>query len=65
MSTMIVNTYNKSTADRAGGKSRVAIAMFAEAMQNLDDAARLPFGRPKLSVNVMAVWGGQNLMSVI
>jgi len=65
MPPMIVNAYSKSTFNRLGGKSCVAVAMFAEAVKNLDDAAWLPFGRPKLSVNVMTVYGGQNLALVI
>ncbi len=65
MPPMIVNAYNKSSINRLGGKSRIAVTMFAKAVQDLDDAACLPIGHPEPGVNVMAIRGDPNLMSVI
>jgi hypothetical protein len=62
---MIVNAHSKSTFGPRCGEPRVAIAMFTEAVQNLDDAACLPCGCPKLRVNAVAIRGDQCLVLVM
>jgi hypothetical protein len=46
-------------------KTRVAASVFAKAVQHLNDNASFAFRLPQLHVNVVAVGGGQNLVSVM
>ena len=59
MTAMVVNADGKTASGRSGGKSRVAIPVLTEAVQDLNHATRRFGRRPDLNANFVAVAGLQ------
>jgi len=65
MSSMIVRAHGKATFDGGFGKSCVAIGVFTEAMNDLDDGSAIAARLPKPGLYLVTVVNGQNLRAVM
>ena len=62
---MVVYCNDEASTGSRFGKSRIAIAVLAEAMNDLDDASCLLSRRPELNMNLMPVFGIQRQAFVL
>ena len=65
MTAMIMADHREIPGNSCRCKPSVTVGVFAESVENLDDAGRVAFRFPQLHMNIVAVRGGQNLGAVM